>query len=310
MNRFLFRNRDKGIKNLMLYIAITNVIVYGLNAISSGTPYFYNLLCFDFDRLFSGEVWRLFTFVSCYLTELNSPLLGLISLFFYYWCWTVLEQYWGTFRCNLFYLSGIVLTDLAAIMIGLVAKAELGSFGTVLASGISAKYINLSLLLAVATILPDQLIHIYFVIPVKMKWLAWLDLVLTLYGIIKWVWMLIRAQAFYFSLFLVLLVPLVAIINYLILFGKEAAAILPDSIRYHPTRKSWKRKVTQGTIYTDAGTARHAGSAKRDSARFRCTVCGRTELTHPRLEFRYCSKCAGYRCYCEEHIQNHVHITE
>ena len=310
MNRFFFRNRDKGIKNLMLYIAVSNVIVYGLSAISSGTSFFYELLRFDYDKLFSGEVWRLFTFMFCYLSEMSRPLLGLISLFFYYWCGTVLEQSWGTLRCNLFYLSGVVLTDLAAIVIGIVAKAELGVFGTMIASGISANYINMSLLLAVATLLPDQLIHIYFVIPVKMKWLAWLDIGFTAFSMIRWIAQIIQVRYFYVSLFLVLLIPLVAIVNYLIFFGKGAAAILPDSLRYHSTRKSWKRKLAQGNISPDAGTVRHAGNARGGSARFRCTVCGRTELSHPSLEFRYCSKCAGYRCYCEEHIQNHTHITE
>ena len=105
------------------------------------------------------------------------------------------------------------------------------------------------------------------------------------------------------------MVPLVAIANYLLFFGKQAANILPDFIRYHPTHKSWKRQVKQANVYADAGMGR--GSSRSGAqARFRCTVCGRTELTNPGLEFRYCSKCAGYRCYCEDHIHNHVHITE
>ena len=108
---------------------------------------------------------------------------------------------------------------------------------------------------------------------------------------------------------MLLLVPLVAIANYLLFFGKQASNILPDFIRYHPTHKSWKRQVKQANVYADAGLSR-GGSRSSGQARFRCTVCGRTELTNPGLEFRYCSKCAGYRCYCEDHIHNHVHITE
>lgn len=312
MNRYFFNRRDKGIRNLMLYVSVGNVIVYVLTLLNTATPFFYDLLRFDFDKLFSGQVWRLVSYPLCYLTEMSSPLLGLISLFFYYWCGSVVEQYWGTLRFNFYYLSGIVLTDLAAILIGVVAKAELGAFGTVLAGTVSADYVNMSLLLAVATILPDQLIRIWFVIPVKMKWLAWLDIGLTLYNIINWTLKLIRARMLNFSFFLILLVPLVAIANYLLFFGKEAAVILPDAIRYRPTRKSWTRSVKQGHIY-DADRVKRpggAGAGRGDKARFRCTVCGRTELTNPKLEFRYCSKCAGYRCYCADHIQNHVHITE
>ena len=40
----------------------------------------------------------------------------------------------------------------------------------------------------------------------------------------------------------------------------------------------------------------------------RCTVCGRTDVSDPELEFRYCSRCKGYYCYCQDHINNHTHI--
>ena len=40
----------------------------------------------------------------------------------------------------------------------------------------------------------------------------------------------------------------------------------------------------------------------------KCAVCGKTDTDYPNEEFRYCSKCNGYYCYCSEHIHNHVHI--
>ena len=42
----------------------------------------------------------------------------------------------------------------------------------------------------------------------------------------------------------------------------------------------------------------------------KCEVCGRTDTDYPDLEFRYCSKCAGYHCFCQDHINNHIHFTE
>ncbi len=311
VNRFFFQHRDKGIRNLMLYIGIGNIAVYILTLFNPTNPLFFNLLCFDYEKLFSGEVWRLFSYVFCYLTDSSRPVLTLISLFFYYWIGATLEQYWGRLRFNIYYLCGIVLTDLVAILIIIVVHAQFGFYSIpMFAGGVSANYVNMSLLLAVATILPDEFVQLWFVLPVKMKWLAWLDVGLTVYGILDWTLKLIRFRMLYFSLFLALLIPLVAIVNYLIFFGKNAAVILPDFIRYRPKRKSWERKVAKKSIQSGTGAVRHAGNVKSGNARFRCTVCGRTELTHPKLEFRYCSKCAGYRCYCEEHIQNHVHITE
>ena len=185
-------------------------------------------------------------------------------------------------------------------VVGMAVCAVAGPIQSVFVSFyVNAAYLNMSLLLAVATLIPEEQVRIWFVLPVKMKWLAWIDLGFTLYGMIRTVISPLFGGWFY----LVLLFPLVPIANYLLFFGKQAAAILPDFLRYHPTRKSWKRQVKQGRIYEDIPRA-------RDNARFRCTVCGRTELTDPKLEFRYCSKCAGYRCYCADHINNHTHITE
>ena len=42
----------------------------------------------------------------------------------------------------------------------------------------------------------------------------------------------------------------------------------------------------------------------------KCAVCGRTDTDYPDLQFRYCSKCAGYHCFCSDHIFNHVHFTD
>ena len=301
-NRFFYRNRNKGIRNLMLYIAVGNLVVYVLYLLNRANPIFYYALLFDYEKILSGQVWRLFTYPLVYLVE-STPFLGLIGLFFYYWCGTILDQYWGTLRFNFYYLSALLLTDVVAMLVGAAVSTELKAEGLSMAGLISADYINLSLFLAVATILPEQQIRIYFLIPVKMKWLAWLDIGLTLYGMLRSLFSLIHAGVPYVSVYLmILLVPVVPLLNYLLFFGKQAAAILPDFLRYHPTKTSWKREMHQGRIYE--------ASRPRDNARFRCTVCGRTELTNPGLEFRYCSRCAGYRCYCEDHINNHTHITE
>ena len=303
INRFFYQHRDQGVRNLMLWLAIGNLIVWVLYLVQPSNPLFYNLLCFNPEKILSGEVWRLVTYPLVYLCESGS-VLGILTLFFFYWCGMVLEQYWGTFRFNTFYLSGVLLTDLAGLIIALAARAE-GGFALLLSQVLGVGfigYVNFSLLLAAATVLPEEQVRIWFVLPVKMKWLAWFDLGFTLFEIVRGLIFILQFGLGSVSMYLLLLVPLVAVGNWLLFFGKQAANILPDFLRYHPTRKSWKRKVKQGRIYEVPN--------KQGNARFRCTVCGRTELTNPGLEFRYCSKCAGYRCYCADHIQNHVHITE
>lgn len=285
INAFFYKNRNKGLHNLMLYIGVANVIVYVLYLLNTSNPLFYTLLAYDRSAILKGQVWRMLTYPLVYLMG-RSPFLGLISLFFYWWCGQILEQYWGTFRFNVYYLSGVLLTAIAGLLLRCSA---------------SAYYVNLSLFLGVATVLPEEQIRIWFIIPVKMKWLAMLDLVLTLISVITGVSWMIRT-IHEPPIYLGWLLPIIALLNYVLFFGGQMKNLLPDFIRYHPTHKSWQRSVKQGTIYQTPRAS--------DNARFRCTVCGRTELTNPGLEFRYCSKCKGYRCYCEDHINNHTHLTE
>ena len=285
INRFFYNNRNRGVRNLMLYIGIGNALVYLLYLLNQNDPLFYSMLIFDPEKILHGQVWRLISYPLVYMVEMGF-LWGLIGLFFYYWCGTILEQYWGPLRFNCYYLTGILLTDVVALLLGASA---------------SAYYVNLSLFLAVATLLPEQQIRIWFVIPVKMKWLAWVDLALTLFAMVTGIIAMVQGLG-EGTVYLGWLLPLVPLAVYLLFFGKQAANILPDFLRYHPTHKSWKRAVKQGNIYEVPN--------KQGKARFQCTVCGRTELTNPGLEFRYCSKCAGYRCYCEDHIHNHTHISE
>ncbi len=287
INRFFYRNRDKGIPRLMLYIAVANIVVYALFLINQSDPLFYRMLIFDRSAILRGQVWRLVTYPFVFLTE-SGLLWGAIGLLFYFWCGSILEQYWGVLRFNVYYISGVLLTDIAALL--LQAHADIS-------------FVNLSLFLAVATVLPEEMIRIWFVIPVKMKWLAWVYFGITLIETISGIILMITGLREGGFPYLGWLLPIVALLNYFLFFGKQIVNVLPDFLRYHPTQKSWKRQVQQKRVYPN-------GPRPVDNARFRCTVCGRTELTNPGLEFRYCSKCAGYRCYCADHIHNHSHITE
>ena len=110
--RFCFRNRDKGIPNLMLYIAIGNAIVLVMSMINGGNA-LYDLLCFDKSKILQGQVWRLLTYV---FTQSGGGFLELIFLYFFYMLGRHVEMSMGTFKFNLFYLSGVVLMDIFAMI--------------------------------------------------------------------------------------------------------------------------------------------------------------------------------------------------
>lgn len=275
--RFCARNRDKGIPNLMLYIAIGNLIVY-LFSIIDPTNSVHSFLYFNPTLILHGQVWRLVTYIFTYVTGSNplGLMLSLLSLYCYYWIGKNLEARWGVLRFNLFYLGGVLIMDIAALLLNTYADTY---------------YLNLSLFLAFATLYPSMRFLLLFIIPIEARWLALLDLGLTLFGVITTV--------FPYNLF-----PLFALLNYFLFFGSEVLNLLPDSWQLKLRRK---RARGSKTIPFPTGAARQ-DKPKEQAYTHKCTVCGRTDITNPELEFRYCSKCKGYHCYCIDHINNHVHI--
>ena len=167
--RFCLKNRGKGIPNLMLVIAIGNLAVYALSYIDPSNIV-YSYLSFSRSAILRGQVWRLFSYIFTYLNDVRGAglLLAAVSLFCYYQFGKILESYWGSFRFNLYYLTGLVLTDLAAMLLG---------------AGADATALNLSLFLAVATIAPEAKVLLFFFIPIKMKYMAWVYLGFTVLNV-------------------------------------------------------------------------------------------------------------------------------
>ncbi|MBR3972703.1 MAG: hypothetical protein IKJ99_01970 [Oscillospiraceae bacterium] len=284
--RFCFKNRSKGIPNLMLYISLGTALVYLMTMITQSYT-LYSVLCFDRDLIFQGQIWRLITYP---LTEFRSnPILMLIFLFCYYSLGQAMENLWGTFRFNLFYLSGILLQDVFCLIFG---GAATGS------------YLNMSLFLGYATLYPESRFLLLYIIPVKAWIFALVDLVLVFFDVIN----LTVHGYFPYSLF-----PLVALLNYFLFFGKDVANVFPLSwranarrlMRRKPVKKSDRPKVVP---FPTAGSYEATVANPQAPYTHRCTVCGRTDVSNPELEFRYCSRCNGYHCYCEDHISNHAHI--
>ncbi len=304
--RFCLQNRNKGIPNLMLYIAIGNAIVLLLSLINGGSVLF-ELLCFDKGKILQGQVWRLITFV---FTQMTDGYLGLIFLYFFYMLGRHVELTMGTLKFNLFYFCGVILMDIFAMifcpvfttgsvpagdvmyLIGLLTEV-LPRYWTM------AYYLHLSLILTFATLHPDSHFMIFFIIPVKAWIIAIVYLVLEVIEIIN-----LSTPTLFFphNLF-----PLVALGNYLLFMWSDMKNLLPLSWRMKSGRKKAPAKKT-GTIPFPG----NAQPAKPDVGPYnhKCTVCGRTDVTNPELEFRYCSQCKGYHCYCEDHINNHNHIEE
>ncbi len=300
--RFCYQNRSKGIPNLMLYITLGTAIVYILSLVDESDT-LYRTLCFNRELILQGQVWRLFTYV--FTHNAGNILWMFVSLLCYFSLGRAMENIWGTFRFNLFYFTGMILMDIFAMAFGGMA-VSMGGYTFDVASLVTGNlvyHLNLSLFLGYATLYPDAHFLLFFIIPVKAWIFALLDLFLVIHDVVQYTAM----GLFPFSLF-----PLVAIANYFLFFGKDVLNVIPLTWRLN-ARRLFKKKTPQqkktGTVpFPTAGSYQATTASVKEPYTHKCTVCGRTDVTNPELEFRYCSRCSGYHCYCEDHINNHTHI--
>jgi len=215
-----------------------------------------------------GEPWRLITFLFFPPPVNFGSLLSLAFLPFAWWIFylmcNALEHYWGAFRYNLFLLTGIVLTIAAAFLTPV--------------SPVTNAFIGGSVFLAFAWLNPDFELALFFILPVKIKWLALITWVGYAYGFVT------GAPSIRWQI-------LASVGNFLMFFVRE----IIDTMRYR-----------RRTMVVQAKRA--AERKEGPEPRHRCTICGKTDLTNPEMDFRYCSKCAGDQCYCPEHIFKHEHV--
>ena len=270
LDRFCAKHPRFGIPNLMLYIVIGQVVVFFLDLFFRGLLSAYWLPLYR-APLLQGQVWRLVTFIFIPSSGSN-PFYLLLSCYFYYWIGRMLEREWGTAKFTLFYLSGVVLSILSALILGYA----------------SIYYINLSIFLVIATLYGEMQVLLFFVVPIKMKWMALIDVALILVDVIRFS----MAGAWINAL-----VPLASFVNYFLFTWPFWSAKLGLArARHNPKVVNFKKAQKQQAKAAQAGY------------RHKCAVCGITDLDDPDMEFRYCSKCDGYYCYCANHINNHVHI--
>jgi hypothetical protein len=228
-------------------------------------------------RVLEGEVWRLFTFL--FTPPNDRPLFVIFYFLLFHMFGTTLERHWGAFRFNMFILVGWIANIAAAFL----ASALLGNFDTDLNladrfATVAApnEFLYSSLFLAFARLYPDFIINLFFILPIRIKWLALLMWIAYGYGVIRGPQM---------SRLLIM----ATVINYLIFFGPEHWR----ELRHGHRRRSFQSKAKKATA----------------APTHQCRVCGLSSNDSPKTAFRYCSKCEGQACYCPEHIRDHEHVT-
>ena len=277
IERFCYKHRGFGIPRLMLYIVIISAAVFFIQMMDT-TSTFLSLLLFSPERILHGEIWRLVTWIFIPLN--NQLLFAAIMLYFYYFIGNTLEREWGAAKFTVYYIFGLLLN----VIYGFLAWAIFGQIVY-----LAPNYLNLSMFFAFAALFPDQRILLFFFIPVKIKWLALVDAAFFAYSVIS--------ELFYSNILMALL-PIIALLNFLVICGSDLLVHL---------RPLKSRSSAQAINFRRV--AKKAERDRGDNAfRHKCAVCGKTDVDYPNLEFRYCSRCNGYHCFCLDHINKHVHF--
>jgi hypothetical protein len=210
-----------------------------------------------------GQWWRILTFL--FLVPVPVSLIGYVFTAFgwylFYLMGSALEGYWGAFRYNVFLFISYALT----VSLAFVTPGQ----------PVSNLYILGSVFLAFAYLNPDFELILFFILPVKIKWLA----LLTCIGAA------LKFAQGGLGTRLQIAAPFASL---LLFFGADA---------WRTFRHGRRTAARRAQAVDNENEPRHV-----------CHVCGKTDLSHPDLDFRYCSKCAGDQCYCPEHIHNHAHV--
>lgn len=210
-------------------------------------------------RVLEGQVWRLFTF-ALVPPEWN-PIFAFFAWYLFYLMGSALEHQWGAFRYNIF----LLIAYLATVGVSFITPDM----------PMTNAYIGGSVFLAFAFLYPDFTIYLFFLLPVKVKWLA----------LVTWIFYFI---SFVFGGWTTRLTVLASAANFLLFFGRDIILKL----------KSGRRRMTlQAQRLVQENKPFH-----------RCTICGKTDKSHPDAEFRYCGQCRPTVCYCKDHILDHEHI--
>ncbi len=248
------------VPNVMLGLIVVQLVVYGL--ILTGHLAFGAMPLIPSRVFTEGEYWRLITFIVAPPKIAGGALSGLFLAIFWYILWMMsqaLEANWGAFRFNLYLLAGILFTVVGALVGQVISPSA--------PIVIFPDFLYLSIFWAFALLFPDMEFYLFFVLPVKVKWLAILTGVFTVFSIIM------SPSTGY------ALATLGPVLNFVLFFR----AAMAQSLRAKQRRKQHTAEV----------------QARAESPQHVCTECGATDKSHAERAFRYRVIAGEAVCVCE-----------
>ncbi len=255
-DRWEKRLRPYAVPNLTIGLIALQAVIFFLSAIRPGLV--ENCLLKP-QLVLEGQVWRLISFL---FVPPSSVIFAIFAWYLFYLMGTALEEQWGNVKYNLFLLVGYLANVAVAFLVPSAVASNAFLYGTVF--------------LAFAQFYPDFTLNLYFILPIKIKWLA----------LVAWIG---YGFAFLAGGWPEKLQVIASVANFLLFFGQDI---------YLKTKRGGQRVARRTQQVKQATTADNT-----------CAICKISSLSDPEMDFRYCSKCEGNLCYCAQHLHNHEHVT-
>ena len=259
MDRLLARLERRigrfAIPNLIAYVVGGMAICWLLALLRPGI---LGRLVLDMDAVRRGQVWRLVTFLL--IPSSTDPLWMLVSLYFTWWVGSSLDEHWGSFRFNVYYVVGALATIAAALVAGPTSNT----------------WLDASLFLAFATTFPDVTILLFFILPVRVKWVGLVAAVglAAVFARADWDTRAGIAAAF---------------VNYGLFFGGHW----------------WRMWRGRNTVVRQQAKREQFRSSAPAFGQRACAICGAREADGTDIRVCSCERCGGPRALCLEHARNH-----
>ncbi len=305
MKQFLEKMERKygryAVPHLTMVLIALWVVGYALEAIS---PVMEKMLSLNIYAILHGEVWRLVTWILIPPSDLD--IWTIIMLLFYVSIGISLERVWGDFRYNVYILGGMILFIIAGFVtyfvFGIFDPQNRANIGYAIGVFFSTYYIAMTLMLAYAATFPNVTVYLMFVLPLKMKYLGIFYAFSMAMTAVENVAIVLQSKN---ALYLIPVIAIaVSLLNFLLFF-----MTMRNRVVLTKEQKQMRRQFRENMKAQQyrAATEPKERVVQGVRPRHRCEVCGRTDISNPELEFRYCTKCSGEHEYCMEHLQTHVH---
>ena len=272
------------LSHLTMYIIVTYIAGY---IIALAAPIMRQYLTLEPYYILHGQIWRLVSWILIPPSSLD--IFTIIMLFFYYSIGTSLERAWGDFKYNVYIFSGILMTIIGSFLLYGILYAVNG-YPSLMGTAFSTYYISLSIFLGFAISFPDMQVLLYFIIPIKIKWLAYLDVALLAYSMIT------SIMSGNWAGCVVILCSLANVLVFFLMTRKGNAALSSRT----DAGRNLKRPFQE---------AKRIPQSERDHKTQMCDLWP-DRKDDPNLEFRFCSRCNGNYEYCQDHLFTHEHVNK